>query len=117
MRRSNLLRQVASPDVSSIIPAAQDHTEQSQESEMMIEKEVQNIDKTPDMFQEDFTKLMMKKQKFKLCNATQESAGFSLGNSNDSEHGEDSTQVQKFVKYVDGEELSNFLDLAEQKNS
>ena len=84
---------------------------------MMIEKEVQNIDKTPDMFQEDFTKLMMKKQKFKLYNATQESAGFSLGNSNYSEYEEDSTQVQKFVKYVDGEELSNFLDLAEQKNS
>ena len=86
MRRSNLLGQVASPDVSSIIPAAQDHTEQSQESEMLIEKEVQNEDKTPDMFQEDFTKLMMKKQKFKLCNATQESAGFSLGISNDSEY-------------------------------
>ena len=117
MRRSNLLGQVASPDVSSIIPAAQDHTEQSQESEMMVEKEVQSNDKTPDMFQEDFTKLMMKKQHFKLCNATQESAGFSLGNSNDSKYGEDSTQVQKFVKYVDGEELSNFLDLAEQKNS
>ena len=114
MRRSNLLGQVASPDVSSIVPAAQDHTEQSQESEMLIEKEVQSVDKTPDMFQEDFTKLMMKKQ---LYNATQESAGFSLGNSNDSEYGEDSTQVQKFVKYVDGEELSNFLDLAEQKSS
>ena len=98
MRRSNLLGQVASPDVSSIIPAAQDHTEQ--ESEMLIEKEVQSDDKTPDMFQEDFTKLMMKKQ---LCNATQESAGFSLGNSNDSEYGEDSTQVQKFVKYADEE--------------
>ena len=84
---------------------------------MMVEKEVQSEDKTPDMFQEDFTKLMMKKQQFKLYNATQESAGFSLGNSNDSKYGEDSTQVQKFVKYADGEELSNFLDLAEQKNS
>ena len=84
---------------------------------MLIEKEVQSGDKTPDMFQEDFTKLMMKKQQFKLCNATRDSTGFSLGISNDSEFGEDSTQVQKFVKYVDGEELSNFLDLAEQKNS
>ena len=117
MRRSNLHGQVASPDVSSIVPAAQDHTEQSQESEMLIEKEVQSVDKTPDMFQEDFTKLMMKKQQLKLGNANQESAGFSLGISSYSESGEDSTQVQKFVKYVDGEELSNFLDLAEQKNS
>ena len=90
MRRSNLLGQVASPDVSSIIPAAQDHTEQ--ESEMLIEKEVQSEDKTPDMFQEDFTKLMMKKQRCKLFNATQESAGFSLmGISSNSEYGEDST--------------------------
>ena len=105
MRRSVQPDQVLSPDVSSIASGMED---------------TGTKDQTPDMFEENYTELLMKKQEFKFCWNTQDSSGFSLGNSHHFPGGDESSRDKtliSFVKHIEDDKLSSFLDLAERKNS
>ena len=85
MRRSVQPDQVLSPDVSSITSGLGDTG---------LRNDLQNAtkDQTPDMFEENYTKLLMRKQHFKFCWTTQDSTGFSLGNSHDFSGGDQSSR-------------------------
>ena len=105
MRRSVQPDQVLSPDVSSIATGMED---------------TGTKDQTPDMFEENYTELLMKKNHFKFCSTTKDSSGFSLGNSHHFYGGEETSRdqtVTSFVKHIEDDKLSSFLDLEEQKNS
>ena len=107
MRRSVQPDQVLSPDLSSITSGLGD-TGLRNDSQ---------TDQTPDMFEENYTKLLMRKQHFKFCWTTQDSTGFSLGNSHNFSGGDQSSQDKTFVKHIEDEKVSSFLDIAERKNS
>ena len=111
--------QVLSPDLSSIT-SGPNTSELTNDSEILFEKEVATKDQTPDMFEENYTKLLMRKQHFKFCWTTQDSTGFSLGNSHDFSAGDESSRDQtlvSFVKHIEDDKLSSFLDIEERKNS
>ena len=119
MRRSVLPDQVLSPDVSSITSGA-NNSELTNDSQILFEKEVATKDQTPDMFEENYTKLLMRKQHFKFCWTTQDSTGFSLGDSHDFSRGDESSKDQtlmSFVKHIEDDKLSSFLDVEERTNS
>ena len=116
MRRSIQTDLVLSPNVSSITPGV-DNFGSSQDSQILFEKQLETKDKTPDMFEEGYTQLLMKKQHFKFCWTTQDSTGFSLGNSHDFDESSRDQTLTSFVKHIEDDKLSSFLDIEEQKNS
>ena len=116
MRRSIQTDQMLSPNVSSITPGV-DNFGSSQDSQILFEKQLETKDQTPDMFEEGFTQLLMKKQHFKFCWTTQDSTGFSLGNSHDFDESSRDQTLTSFVKHIEDDKLSRFLDIEEQKNS